>query len=76
MNGPGFVTNGIDYTVDFAYPLFDGTFTAQLTATQNLVYKARGYDVNGIVFDTGGNRLGRANYTRPATNPAGGAPTP
>jgi outer membrane receptor protein involved in Fe transport len=63
LNGPGFITNGIDYTVDFAYPMFDGTFTAQLTATENLVYKARGYNVNGVVFDTGGKRLGRANYT-------------
>lgn len=64
QNGPGFITNGVDYSVDFAYPLFDGTFTAQLTATQNLVYKARGYSVNGILFDGGGNRLGTANYTR------------
>ncbi len=63
LNGPGFITNGIDYSIDFAYPVFDGTFTAQLSATQNLVYKARGYDVNGILFDSGGNRLGRANYT-------------
>jgi iron complex outermembrane recepter protein len=63
VNGPGFVTNGVDYVVDFTYPMFDGTFSAQLTATQNLVYKARGYDVNGINFDAGGNRLGRANYT-------------
>jgi iron complex outermembrane recepter protein len=64
QNGPGFITNGVDYSVDFAYPLFDGTFSAQLTATQNLVYKAKGYNVNGIVFDTGGKRLGYANYTR------------
>ena len=63
QNGPGFVTNGVDYSIDFAYPVLDGTFTAQLTATQNLVYKARGYSVNGILFDGGGNRLGRANYT-------------
>ncbi|HVY90822.1 MAG TPA: TonB-dependent receptor plug domain-containing protein, partial [Hyphomonadaceae bacterium] len=63
VNGPGFVTNGIDYTVDYAHPLWGGTFSAQVTATNNLVYKARGYDVNGIIFDSGGNRLGRANYT-------------
>jgi outer membrane receptor protein involved in Fe transport len=63
VNGPGFITNGVDYTIDFAYPMFDGTFTAQLTATNNQVYKARGYSVNDILFDGGGNRLGRANYT-------------
>jgi iron complex outermembrane recepter protein len=63
VNGPGFVTNGVDYKIDFAYPIFDGTFSAQLQATQNMVYKARGYGVNGILFDSGGKRLGRANYT-------------
>ncbi len=63
VNGPGFITNGIDYSIDYAHPLFDGSIAFQLTATQNLVYKARGYDVNGIQFDAGGNRLGRANYT-------------
>jgi outer membrane receptor protein involved in Fe transport len=64
LNGPGFATNGIDYSIDFAYPLFDGTLSANLTATQNLVYKARGYAVNGTLFDAGGDRLGSANYTR------------
>ncbi len=63
QNGPGFITNGIDYSIDYVHPLFDGTFSAQVTATQNLVYKAHGYTVNGIVFDSGGQRLGRANYT-------------
>lgn len=64
VNGPGFITNGIDYSIDFAYPMFDGTLTAQLTATNNQVYKARGYLVNDITFETSGNRLGTANYTR------------
>lgn len=63
LNGPGFVTNGFDYSFDLSYPLFDGTFRTQLRATQNRVYKARGYSVNGILFDGGGDRLGRANYT-------------
>lgn len=63
LNGPGFITNGIDYSIDFSYPMFKGTFFTQLSATQNLVYKAQGYDVNGVQFDPGGNRLGRANYT-------------
>lgn len=63
LNGPGFITNGVDYSIDFSYPLFDGTFSTQLTATQNLVYKAGGYFIDGVLFDPGGNRLGRANYT-------------
>ena len=44
--------------------MFDGTFSAQLTATNNQVYKARGYSVNDILFEPSGNRLGTANYTR------------
>jgi iron complex outermembrane recepter protein len=64
VNGPGFITNGVDYSIDFAYPMFDGTFSAQLTATNNQVYKARGYSVNNILFESSGNRLGTANYTR------------
>jgi iron complex outermembrane recepter protein len=64
VNGPGFITNGIDYAVDYSHPMFGGTFAVQLAATQNLVYKAKGYDVNGVSFDPGGNRLGYANYTR------------
>lgn len=64
VNGPGFVTNGVDISVDYVHPLFDGNFFAQVTATNNLVYKARGYSVNGILFDPGGDRLGANNYTR------------
>lgn len=63
VNGPGFTTDGIDYALDYSHPLFDGALSIQLVATQNLTYKATGYDVNGVVFDTGGDRLGRANYT-------------
>ena len=64
VNGPGFVTNGVDISVDYIQPMFDGNFSAQLTATNTQVYKARGYSVNDILFDPGGNRLGTANYTR------------
>ncbi len=64
LNGPGFITNGIDYSIDYIHPLFDGTLSLQMTATQNMVYKARGYDVNGILFESSGHRLGYANYTR------------
>jgi iron complex outermembrane receptor protein len=63
VNGPGFITNGYDFKLDIAYPLFDGTIAVSLAATNNQVYKARGYSVNGILFDSGGQRLGRANYT-------------
>jgi len=61
LNGPYFITNGIDYSIDYSHPLFDGTVAAQLTLTQNLHYKQGGYDVNGILFDLGGPRLGLTN---------------
>ncbi len=64
VNGPGFITNGIDLSLDMTYPLFDGNIAFSLSGTNNLVYKARGYSVNGILFDSGGDRLGTANYTR------------
>ncbi len=64
QNGPSFVTNGIDYSVDYSHELFGGRAAVRLTATQNLVYKQGGYDANGVQFDPGGNRLGFANFTR------------
>ena len=64
INGPYFVTNGLDYSIDYTHPLFDGTFGAQFTATQNLVYKQGGYSVNGTIFDNGGDRLGFNNLSR------------
>jgi outer membrane cobalamin receptor len=64
LNGPGFITNGIDYALDISYPLFGGNIGWNLAATQNLVYKATGYDVGGTIFDTGGHRLGFSNFSR------------
>ena len=69
QNGPGFVTNGFDYSADFSYPLFDGTFGASVTATQNLVYKAKGYDSNGVRFSESEQCLGFGNQSLGA--PAG-----
>src|SRR5262249_4630147 len=63
INGPNFITNGIDYSADFTYPLFDGTFGAQLALTQNLGYKQGGYSVAGVLFDSGGQRLGLTNLS-------------
>lgn len=64
LNGPGFDTQGIDYEVNVSYPVLDGRLGLNLTATQNLVYEALPYDVNGVLFDPGGDRLGFANFTR------------
>jgi outer membrane receptor protein involved in Fe transport len=61
LNGAGFITNGVDYTLDYSQPLFDGTFSVNLTATNNLVYKFKGYEVNGVVFQPDQNLLGGVN---------------
>ncbi len=61
LNGPGFITNGFDYTLDYSHPLFDGTGSFNLTATQNTVYKVKGYDVNGVPFQADANALGFDN---------------
>jgi hypothetical protein len=61
LNGGGFITNGVDYTVDYSHELFDGVLSLSATATQNLVYKVQGYDIGGIPFAPDGNRLGYRN---------------
>jgi hypothetical protein len=61
LNGPARITNGLDYTLDFSYPLLDGTFGVNVTATQNLVWKTQGYDVNGVTFEDPQKRLGWGN---------------
>jgi iron complex outermembrane recepter protein len=64
QNGPSFVTNGVDYSIDYSHPLWGGRASVQLRATQNLVYKQGGYSANGIPFDPGGDRLGFFNIAR------------
>lgn len=64
QNGPYFITNGIDYQIDWSHPLWDGQISAAINATNTLVYKQGGYSVNNIPFDPGGDRLGWDNLSR------------
>jgi iron complex outermembrane receptor protein len=64
LNGPNFLTEGVDYSIDYSYPVLDGSAYFSASVTQNLTYEAAPFDVNGVVFDTGGDRLGYANTTR------------
>lgn len=64
LNGPNFLTEGIDYSLDYRYPLFGGDIYLSTSITQNLTYEADAFTVNGVLFDTGGDRLGYANNTR------------
>jgi outer membrane receptor protein involved in Fe transport len=61
LNGPGFLSEGIDYSIDYTHPLFDGDITFSATVTQNLTYEAKPFEVNGVVFNQGGDRLGYRN---------------
>jgi outer membrane receptor protein involved in Fe transport len=61
LNASGFLTNGYDYSIDYSQPVFDGRFGVNLTATQNTVYKFKGYDVNGVEFSPDQNILGGTN---------------
>ena len=61
VNGPYFVTNGIDYKIDYSHDLWGGVGSVGLEATQTLHYKQGAFDVNGVVFDGGGDRLGLTN---------------
>ncbi|HEV7693620.1 MAG TPA: TonB-dependent receptor [Hyphomonadaceae bacterium] len=57
-NGGGFITNGIDYAVNYTMPLFDGRFSADLRATQTLVYKDKGTRVAGVELETPASQIG------------------
>jgi iron complex outermembrane recepter protein len=67
QNGGGFVTNGIDYTLNYTVPVdvffkgLEGNFGLNATATQTLVYKVHGYDLFGAEFAPDGDRLGLRN---------------
>jgi hypothetical protein len=61
LNGPGFTTEGLDYTLDLSHPLLDGDLGFSTTITQNTKYQAEPFYVNGVLFDLGGDRLGYRN---------------
>ncbi len=48
LNTGGFITNGLDYNVDYTRDVGPGTLRAAISATQNLVYKVKGYSIPGI----------------------------
>jgi iron complex outermembrane receptor protein len=61
QNGPGLLTEGIDYSLDYSYPVFNGYLAFNLDWTVYFKYEADGYSVNGVPFDLGGDRLGFFN---------------
>jgi iron complex outermembrane recepter protein len=63
QNGPGQITNGVEYSLDYSHPLFGGNFAVQLQATQNLVYKVTEFDSNGVQFSGANQCIGNANFS-------------
>jgi iron complex outermembrane receptor protein len=63
-NGPGTKTAGVELGLDYFQPLLGGDFSFGVNATRVTKYEVEGYSVNGVVFETGGDRLGFANTSR------------
>lgn len=63
LNTGGFDTSGIDYNVDYTYPIGPGDLIAGLSATQVLTYDVKGYGVPGVIDEYAGSfdGLGLAN---------------
>jgi outer membrane receptor protein involved in Fe transport len=57
-NGGGFITNGLDYSINYSIPVFDGRFSVDLRATQTLVYKDKGTVIAGVELESAASQLG------------------
>lgn len=64
QNGPGFLTEGVDISLDYTQRLWGGVFGANLSATRNFAYESTDFHVNGILFEAGSDRLGYSNSSR------------
>lgn len=69
LNTGGYVTNGVDYAVDYRIPVGPGDLFTRLAATQVLVYKIKGYDIPGVLdnYLPSFDGLGSANLGRGGT---------
>ena len=62
-NGPGVLTNGIDYQINYSMPLFEGDFSIGGTATQVLKLQDTKTELDGFTISTGDDRLGFLNFS-------------
>lgn len=60
-NGPGVITNGIDYQIDYSLPIGLADFTIGATATQILELQDTEARLDGFVVTAGEERLGELN---------------
>ena len=62
-NGPGVLTNGLDYQTDYTMPLMGGDFTIGATATQILELQDTKTTLDGFTISNGDDRLGSLNFS-------------
>jgi outer membrane receptor protein involved in Fe transport len=62
-NGPGVLTNGIDYQINYSMPLFVGDFSIGGTATQILKLQDTKTELDGFTISNGDDRLGFLNFS-------------
>jgi iron complex outermembrane receptor protein len=69
LNTGGFITNGLDYNIDYSHDLGPGEILAALSATQTTIYKVKGFGIPGVVdeYQPSFDGLGWANLTRAGT---------
>lgn len=60
-NGPGFLTEGVDLSIDYSRPFLDGQIGFNIAVTENFTYESTDFNVNGILFEEGQDRLGSNN---------------
>lgn len=65
-NGPGVVTNGFDYQIDYTMPFGEGDFTIGATATQVTELRDTAVTLDGFQLLAGAERLGELNFAAAA----------
>lgn len=61
-NGPGVLTSGIDYQIDYTLPIGPGDFTVGAVATQVLTLEDTPAELDGFIVINGDDRLGSLNF--------------
>ncbi|MGD2132142.1 MAG: TonB-dependent receptor [Maricaulaceae bacterium] len=63
-NGPGAITTGLDYDVNYTFGGLGGDIMLGLSATQITEYEVQAFELNGVQLSPTVDALGFANYSR------------
>jgi outer membrane receptor protein involved in Fe transport len=66
-NGPGVLTSGLDYQINYSLPLGPGDFSVGATATQVLTLEDTEVTLDGFELLAGAQRVGELNFAGAAT---------